>query len=77
MKAIGNKQTGYFGISEVQFSLGYITVQRGPLCSLASLIQIGLAILMIESLLHIMFLALVPNLSLGLVRNNEILLFLQ
>jgi hypothetical protein len=43
MRAIGKKQKGYFGISRVQFSLGYITVQGGLLCWLVSLIQIGLS----------------------------------
>ena len=45
----------YFDIFEVQFSLGFITVQGGSLCWLVSLIQIGLAILMIEILLQVMY----------------------
>jgi hypothetical protein len=77
MRAIGKQQEGYFGISEVQFNLGYITVQRELLCWLVPLILIGLATLMIESLLQVMFLVLVPNPSLGLVRSNRIFLFLQ
>jgi hypothetical protein len=68
---------GYFGMSGVQFSLGYITVQGGLLCWLVSLIQIGSMTLMIESLLQVMFSALVLDLSLGLVRNNRLFLFLQ
>jgi hypothetical protein len=61
----------------VQFSLGYITVQGGLLCWLVSLIQIGSMTLMIESLLQVMFSALVLDLSLGIVRNNRLFLFLQ
>ena len=67
----------YFDIFEVQFSLGFITVQGGNLCWLVSLIQIGSMILMIESLLQVMFLVWNLDLSLGLVRNNKHLLFLQ
>jgi hypothetical protein len=52
MKSIGKKQKGYFGMSRVQFSLGYITVQGGLLCWLVSLIQIGPMTLMIEILLQ-------------------------
>jgi hypothetical protein len=61
----------------VHFSLGYITVYGGLLYWLVSLIHIGLAIMMIESLLQVMFSSLVLDLSLGLVRNNRIFLFLQ
>jgi hypothetical protein len=60
-------------MSVVQFSLGYITVKRGLLYWLVSLIQIGLATLMIGILLQVMFLALVQDLSLGPVRNNKLL----
>ena len=38
--------------------MGFITVQGGHLYWLVSLIQIGLAILMIESLLQVMFFSL-------------------
>jgi hypothetical protein len=61
----------------VQFSSGYITVQGGLLYWLVSLIQIGSATLMIGSLLQVMFSALVQDLSLGPVRNNRLLHFLQ
>ena len=61
----------------IQFSLGFITIQGGHLCWLVSLIHIGSAILMIESLLQVMFLVWDLDLSLGLVRNNRLLLFLQ
>ena len=50
MKVTGKQQKEYFDIFKVQFSLGFITVQGGNFCWLVSLIQIGLAILMIESL---------------------------
>ena len=56
MKVTRKKQKEYFDIFEVQFSLGFITVQRGNLCWLVSLIQIRLVILMIETLLQVMFL---------------------
>jgi hypothetical protein len=55
----------------------YITVQGGLLYWLVSLIQIGSTTLMIESLLQVMFSALVQDLSLGPVRNNRLFLFLQ
>ena len=58
MKVIGKQQKEYFDIFEVQFSLGSITVQGGDLCWLVSPIQIGPAILMIESLLQVMFFSL-------------------
>jgi hypothetical protein len=77
MKTIEKQQKGYFIISGVQFSLGYITVQGGLLWWLVSLIQTGPTTLMIESLLQVMFSLLVPYLSLGLVRNNKLLLFLK
>jgi hypothetical protein len=64
-------------MSGVQFSLGYITTQGGLLYWLVSLIQIGSMTLMIESLLQVMFSALVQDLSLGPVRNNMLFLFLQ
>ena len=76
MKVTGKKQKEYFDIFEVQFSLGFITVQARNLCWLVSLIQIGPAILMIERL-QVMFSVWDLDLSLGLVRNNNILLFLQ
>ena len=76
MKA-GKQQKEYFDIFEVQFSLGFITVQGGNICWLVPLIQIGPAILMIESLLHVMFSVWDMDLSLGLVRNNKVFLFLQ
>ena len=41
MKVTGKQQKEYFDIFEVQFSLGFITVQGGNFCWLASLIQIG------------------------------------
>jgi hypothetical protein len=44
---------------------------------LVSLIQIGMATLMIRSLLQVMFSNLVQDLSLGPVRNNMLLHFLQ
>ena len=44
---------------------------------MVSLIQIRMMILMIESLLQVMFSVWDLDLSLGLVRNNMILLFLQ
>jgi hypothetical protein len=59
MKTIGKKLKEYFGMSEVQFSLGYITIQGGLVYWLVSCIQIGPTTLMIESLLQVMFLALV------------------
>jgi hypothetical protein len=77
MKAIGKQLKGYFTMSMVQFSSGYITVQGGLLYWLVSLIQIGSATLMIGNLLQIMFSALVQDLSLGPVRNNRLLHFLQ
>jgi hypothetical protein len=77
MKAIGKQLKGYFSMFMVLFSLGYITVQGGLPYWLVSLIQIGLATPMIGSLLQVMFLALVQDLSLGPVRNNRLLHFLQ
>jgi hypothetical protein len=77
MKAIGKQLKEQFGMSEVQFSSGYITFQGGILYWLVLLIQIGSATLMIESLLQVMFSSLVKNLSFGHVRNNKKLLFLQ
>ena len=77
MKVTGKQQKEYFDIFKVQFSLGFITVQGGNLCWLVSLIQIGPAILMIGSLLQVMFLVWDLDVSLGLVRNNKLLLFLQ
>jgi hypothetical protein len=58
----------------VQFGIHYSS--GGFLCWLVSLIQIGLRTLMIGSLLKVMFLVLVLDLSLGPVRNNMLLLFL-
>ena len=66
-----------FFLFEVQFSLGFITVQGGNICWLVSLIQIRPMILMIESILQVMFSVWDLDLSLGLVRNNKLLLFLQ
>src|SRR5882757_9171358 len=77
MKVTGKQQKEYFDIFEVQFSLGFITVQGGNLFWLVSLIQIGSAILMIKILLQVMFSIYDLDLSLGLVRNNKLLLFLQ
>jgi hypothetical protein len=77
MKAIRKQLKGYFAMFVVLFSLGYITVQGGLPYWLVSLIQIGLVTLMIGSLLQVMFLALVQDLSLGPVRNNRLLHFLQ
>jgi hypothetical protein len=77
MKAIEKQLKGYFGMSGVQFYPGYITIQEGLLYWLVSLIQIRSMTLMIESLLQVMFLALVQDLSLGPVRKNKLLLFLQ
>jgi hypothetical protein len=77
MKAIGKQLKGYFAMFVVLFSLGYIIVQGGLPYWLVSLIQIGLVTLMIGSLLQVMFSALVQDLSLGPVRNNRLLHFLQ
>jgi hypothetical protein len=77
MKSIGNKLKRYFFMFLVQFILGYITVQGGILYWLVSLTQIGLATLMIGSLLQVMFSTLVQDLSLGPVRNNRLFHFLQ
>jgi hypothetical protein len=41
MKSIGKQLKGYFGMPGVQYISGYITVQRGLLYWLVSLIQIG------------------------------------
>jgi hypothetical protein len=71
MKAIGKHLKGYFTMSVVQFSSGYITVQGGLLYWLVSLIQIGLTILMIRRLLQVMFSALVQDLSVGPVRKKQ------
>ena len=51
LEVIGKQQKGYFGISRVQLSLGFITIQRGLLCWLVALISIGLATSMIKILL--------------------------
>jgi hypothetical protein len=77
MKAIGKQLKGYFDMFVVSFSSGYITFQGGILYWLVSLIRIALTILMIESLLQVIFSSLVQDLSLGLVRNNRLLYFLQ
>ena len=77
MKVTKKQQKEYFDVFEVQFSLGFITVQGGNLCWLVSLIQIGQAILMIESLLQVMFSDWDLDLSLGIVINNKLFLFLQ
>ena len=57
--------------------MGFIIVQGGNLYWLVSLIQIGPAILMIESLLQVMFSVWDLDMSLGLVRNNKLFLFIQ
>jgi hypothetical protein len=57
----------------IQFGIQYIS--GGFLCWLVSLIHIGMVTLMIESLLQVMFSALVPDLSLSIVRNNKLFLF--
>ena len=77
MKVAGKHQKEYFDIFKVQFSLGFTPVQGGNLCWLVSLIQIEPMILMIEILLQVMFSVSDLDLSLGLVRNNKLLLFLQ
>jgi hypothetical protein len=77
MKAIGKQLKGYFVMFVVQFSSGYIIVQGGLLYWLVSLIQIGSATLMIESLLQVIFSTLAQDLSLGPIRNNKLLHFLQ
>jgi hypothetical protein len=59
----------------IQFGIHYSL--GGLLYWLVSLIQIGLMTLMIESLLQVMFSALVQDLSLGPVRNNMLFHFLQ
>jgi hypothetical protein len=76
MRVTRKKQNGYFDIPMLQFSLGYIKFQGGLLYWLVSVISIVLATMMIESLLQVMFLVLVPHLSLGIVRNNRLFLFL-
>ena len=77
MKVTGKQQKEYFDIFEVQFSLGFITVQRGK-PSLVGFTDLDwAAILMIESLLQVMFSVWDLDLSLGLVRNNKLFLFLQ
>jgi hypothetical protein len=55
----------------------FIVPQKSTLCWLVLVISIGFATLMIGSLLQVMFPVLVPDLSLGLVRINVLLLFLQ
>jgi hypothetical protein len=75
MKSIGKKAKRILHYVMVQFSSGYITVQGGLLYWLVSLIQIGSVTLMIESLLQVMFSALVQDLSLGPVRNNRLFTF--
>jgi hypothetical protein len=76
MKSIGKKLKGYFSMSRVQFSWGYITTHEGILYWLVSLIHIGMTILMIESPLQVIFSSLVLDLSFGHVRNNKIFMFL-
>ena len=76
MKVTRKHKKEYLDIFEVQFSLGFIIVQGGNLCWWVSLIQIGSVILMIEILLQVMFSVWDLDLSLGLVRNNKLLLFL-
>jgi hypothetical protein len=77
MRSIGKKQKGYFNIYGVQFSLGYNIVQGGFLCWLVSLIPIGLVTLMIGNILQFLFLVLVPDPLLGVLRSNVPFLFLQ
>ena len=55
---------------EVQFSLGFIIVQKHLLYWLVSLIPIGLVTLMIRSLLQVMCSLLVQDLLHGLARNK-------
>ena len=69
------KRTLQYIQGTIQFGIHYST--GGNLCWLVSLIQIGPAIMMIEILLQVMFLVWDLDLSLGLVRNNNLLLFLQ
>ena len=59
----------------VQFEIHYSS--EGTPILVVSLIQIGSVTLMIGSLLQVMFSALVQDLSLGPVRNNMLLQFLQ
>jgi hypothetical protein len=77
MKDIGKQLKRYFAMFMVQFSSRYIIVQGGLCYWLVSLIQTGLMTLMIRNLLQVMFLALVQDLSLGPIRNNRLLHFLQ
>jgi hypothetical protein len=77
MKSIGKKLKGYFDMSRVYFSSRYITTQGGLLYRLVSLIVIGLVLLMIESLLKVMFQALVQDLPLECVRKNKLFHFLH
>jgi len=77
MRVIGKKQKGYFGISNVWFNMGYIIVQGGVLYWLVSLFLIGTKILIIEGLLEVMFSTFFPDLSLGIIRNNRVFIFLQ
>ena len=77
MKSIGKQIKGYFAMFLVQLSLRYITVQGGLLYWLVSLIQIGLATLVIGNLLQVMFSSLVQDLSLEPVKNNRLLQFLH
>ena len=51
MKVIGKKLKEYFVVFKVQFSFGFIIVQKHLLYWLVSLILIGLVTLMIGSLL--------------------------
>jgi len=55
---------------DVQFSLGFITVEKHLLYWLVSLILIGLVTLMIGSLLQVMYSLLLLDLLHGLARNK-------
>jgi hypothetical protein len=67
---------GYFSISGYNSVWDTLQFRRGVLCWLVSLNVISLATRMIESLLQVMISALVLDLSLGIVRSNNLLCFL-
>jgi mannitol-specific phosphotransferase system IIBC component len=76
MKTIEKKKKQDFCMFMVQFSLGCIIIHGGVLCWLVSLIHIGPVTLLIESIVYVMFSALVMDLSLRPVRNIKLFLFL-
>ena len=76
IKFIGKHPKEYFSTFMVQFSSGSIRVQGKLHYWLVSQILIGLVTLMIGSLLQVMYLLLVQDLLLGLVRNETSLLSL-